>query len=180
MSAPRYGKPAIALHWLQAALVLSLFVLGWTMVDMPKGPDKTWTIAFHKSLGICAFVLLLVRAAWRWRHPPPPMEDGWQAKLATLTHRLLYVLLLLAPLFGYLSASFTKYPMKFFGFTIPKAGWPDETINAVFNLLHKGTTWMLAGLIALHLAGALYHVLRRDGTLSRMTPVQSRDSRVNS
>lgn len=170
MNAPRYGKPAIALHWLQAALVLSLLVIGWTMADMPKGPDKTWTIALHKSLGICAFMLLLLRAAWRWHHPPPPMDEGWQGKLAAITHRLLYLLLLLAPLFGYLSASFTKYPMKLFGTPIPKAGWPDESINAVFNLLHKGSVWTLAILIGLHLAGAMYHLLRRDGMVARMLP----------
>jgi cytochrome b561 len=172
MRADRYGMPAIVLHWLQAALVLTLLVIGFIMVDLPKGPDKTWAIALHKSLGQCAFLLLLLRAAWRWRHPPPPSLEstGWQARLAQVTHRLLYALLLAAPVAGYLSASFTKYPMKFFGIVMPKLGWPDETINSVFNGLHKGMVVVLALLIGLHLAGVLYHVLRRDGTLGRMLP----------
>lgn len=171
MSAARYDKTAIALHWLHAVLVLGLLMLGWIMVDLPKGPDKTWSIALHKSLGMIAFALLLARAFWRSRHAPPaPAQGGWQARLAMATHRLLYALLLLAPVAGYLSASFTKYPMKFFGLVIPKAGWPDETINNAFNLLHKGAVLTLAVLLVLHVAGALYHAWQRDGMLSRMLP----------
>jgi cytochrome b561 len=172
MRADRYGMPAIVLHWLQAALVLTLLVIGFIMVDLPKGPDKTWAIALHKSLGQCALLLVLVRAVWRWGHPPPPPleADGWRAQLAQGTHRLLYGLLLLAPIAGYLSASFTKYPMKFFGMAMPKLGWPSEMLNEVFNGLHKGAVLALALLIGLHLAGVLYHVLKHDGTLGRMLP----------
>lgn len=177
MSARHYRLPAIVLHWLQAALVLALLVIGFIMVDLPKGPDKSWTIALHKSLGQCALLLLLLRAAWRLRYPPPPPDtNGWQTQLATLTHRLLYALLLLAPVAGYLSASFTKYPMKLFGIVMPKAGWPDETLNGVFNGLHKVTVVMLMLLIGLHLAGVVYHALRRDGTLTRMLPLSRRIS----
>jgi cytochrome b561 len=172
MSAGSYGKTAIALHWLQAVLVLSLLVMGFFMVDLPKGPDKSWVYALHKSLGQCALLLLLLRASWRWRHPPPPPLEstGWRAQLAHGTHRLLYALLLLAPVAGYLSASFTKYPMKFFGVVTPKIGWPSEMLNEIFNSLHKGAVLALALLIGLHLAAVLYHVLRRDGTLERMLP----------
>jgi len=72
MSAVRYGKTAIALHWLQAALVLSLLVMGFYMADLPQGSNKSWFYALHKSLGQCALLLLLLRAAWRWHHQPPP------------------------------------------------------------------------------------------------------------
>jgi len=90
--------------------------------------------------------------------------------VAHATHRLLYALLLLAPVAGYLSASFTKYPMKFFGIITPKLGWPSEILNEIFNSLHKGAVLALALLIGLHLAGVLYHALKRDGTLARMLP----------
>lgn len=171
MSDARYSQPAIALHWLHAALVLGLLGLGWFMVDLPKGPERTVPFALHKSLGICALLLVLARALWRWRHAPPASVGApWQRRLAALTHRLLYALLFLAPLAGYLSASFTKYPMKFFGLTIPKLGWPDEALNGTFNLVHEGAVWTLALLVCVHLFGALYHAWRRDGTWSRMSP----------
>ncbi len=173
MSGDRYSKPAIALHWLHACLVIALLVIGTMMVDLPKGPERTAPFALHKSLGLCALALIFIRLAWR-RYQPPPALSGqlkpWERWLSVAVHHALYLLLLVAPLAGYLSASFTKYPMKFFGFVLPSLGWPDETLNAVFNTLHKGAVWGLMFLIVLHVAGALKHALRRDGVLSRMLP----------
>ena len=171
MSAPRYTRTAILLHWVQAALDLTLLGLGWYMADLPKGPDKTATYALHKSLGLCALALVAVRLLWRWQHRPAPLARVTpQERLATAVHHLLYLLLALVPLAGYLSASFTKYPMKLFGMPVFKAGWADETINGMFNALHKGSALILAILVGLHVAAALYHGLRRDGVLARMSP----------
>lgn len=167
----RYSNTAIALHWLHAVLILGLLALGVIMVDLPKSPERTAWIALHKSLGICAFLLFIVRLGWRYHRPPPaPLGSGWQERLATATHHLLYLLLALVPLAGYLSNSFTKYPLKFFGWPMFKAGWPDEAIQGVLNPLHKYSAFLLAALLALHVGGALYHALLRDGTFSRMLP----------
>lgn len=172
MSAERpYGPVAIALHWLQAALVLGLFALGLIMVELPKGPDRSGAFALHKSLGLLALALLAVRFVWRRRHPPGVAAAGaWQEQLAAATHRLLYFLLLLAPLAGFLASTFTAYPMKFFGLPLPKLGWPDAALNAAFGAVHRGALWLLAALVALHVAGALYHALRRDRVVWRMLP----------
>lgn len=167
-----YTLQAILLHWLHAALIAGLLVLGWTMVDLPKGAERSWAIGLHKSLGLCALILVAARLAWRRRCATPDFPgSAAERRLAQAAHRLLYALLLLAPLAGYLSASFTAYPMKFFGLALPKAGWPDATLNALFNGLHKGAVWALALLIGLHLAAALRHALRGDGVLSRMLPL---------
>ena len=34
-----YGSLSIALHWIGAALVIALFILGNRLEDIPKGPD---------------------------------------------------------------------------------------------------------------------------------------------
>lgn len=177
MSRERYSLPAMTLHWLHAGLIVALLVIGWTMVDLPKGPERSAAFALHKSLGLCAFALIFIRLAWR-RHRAPPAPSAqllpWERRLATATHRVLYLLLVLVPLAGYLSASFTKYPMKFFGRGLPSVGWPDETLNGIFNTLHKGAAWALMLLLLLHVAGALRHALRRDGVASRMLPWRGR------
>ncbi len=171
MSEARYSLPAVALHWLQAALIAGLFVLGWTMVDLPKGADRSAAYALHKSLGLSALLLTVARIAWRRRHPPPPaFTAGWEASLAAASHRLLYCLLLLAPAAGYLTAAFTAYPMKFFGLPLPKAA-PDAALNAAFKLAHEASVWLLASLAVLHGLAALYHLLvRRDRIFLRMLP----------
>lgn len=173
MSGERYALPAIALHWLQAGLVVALLVIGWTMADLPKGPERSAAFALHKSLGLCALVLIVIRLAWRRYQAPPAAAEQltlWERRLSLAVHRALYLLLVLAPVAGYLSASFTKYPMKFFGLVLPSFGWPDETLNALFNATHKGAVWGLMFLLVLHVAGALRHALRRDGVMSRMLP----------
>ena len=171
MSIQRYTLPAIALHWAQAILVVWLLWLGWTMTDLPKGAERSAAYSLHKSLGLLALLLVVIRLLWRRSNPvPPAIISGWEAKLATATHHALYVFLLLAPLAGYLASSFTPYAIKFFGIELPKAGWPDETLNGVFKLLHVTFVWGGAGLIALHVAGALKHAIKRDGTLLRMLP----------
>ncbi|HJV93171.1 MAG TPA: cytochrome b/b6 domain-containing protein, partial [Azonexus sp.] len=156
MSPQRYSLPAIVLHWAQAALILWLLWLGWTMTDLPKGAERSAAYGLHKSLGLLALLLVAVRLAWRSRNAPPPLQaEGWEGRLAHLTHRALYLLLVLAPLAGYLASSFTPYALKFFGIEIAKAGWPDESLNGFFKLLHQVFVWSIGGLIALHLAGAL-------------------------
>lgn len=167
-----YTTTAKALHWLHAALIVGLLVLGWTMADMPQGPAKTANYALHKSLGLCALLLALLRLAWRLGHRSPPLPaalPAWQHKASHWMHRMIYVLFLAAPVAGYLSASFTKYPMKFFGVVLPKTGWPDEALNHLFNGLHVALTTLLAAAIALHVAAAISHAFKRDGVMDRMS-----------
>lgn len=168
---PSYTLPAMALHWAMAIIILWLLWLGWTMTDLPKGAGRSAAYSLHKSLGLLTFLLLFLRLAWRWRHPPPaPLSHGWEDRLARLVHLLLYVFMMLAPLAGYLASSFTPYAIKLFGIEIPKAGWPDESLNAIFKQIHQCVVWGGGGLVALHLAGALKHAFKRDGSLRRMLP----------
>lgn len=171
MNKQRYTLPAIALHWAQAILVIWLLWLGWTMTDLPKGAERSAAYSLHKSLGLLALLLVMIRLLWRRKNPAPKsISGGWEAKLATATHYALYAFLLMAPLAGYLASSFTPYAIKFFGIELPKIGWPDESLNGIFKLLHVVFVWGGAGLIVLHVAGALKHVVKRDGTLQRMLP----------
>jgi cytochrome b561 len=171
MNNQRYTLPAIALHWAQAIVVIWLLWLGWTMLDLPKGAERSAAYGLHKSLGLLALLLIAIRLAWRRGHPAPKAQaTGWEAKLATAVHHMLYALLFMAPLAGYLASSFTPYAIKFFGVELPRTGWPDESLNGLFKLAHVVFVWSLAGLIALHIAGALKHALKRDGTLQRMLP----------
>ena len=172
MSQSRYTLPAIGLHWVQAIAILYLLWLGWTMTELPKGAERSAAYGLHKSLGLLMLLLVLLRILWRRWHPAPAlMVSRRAANLARATHVVLYAFLFLAPLAGYLASSFTPYAIKFFGFEIPKAGWPDESINGVFRLIHQIAVWGGAGLIALHLAGVMKHLVKRDGTLKRMLPI---------
>lgn len=176
MTPSRYDRSAMLLHWLHAVLILGLIGWGLYMTGLPKGEARSFAIGAHKSFGVLALLLVLVRLAWRSLHPVPPDErlTSAERRLAAAGHRLLYLLMVFVPLTGYLSSSFTRYPMRVFGAEIPKAGWPDEGLNATFSAIHSIAAWTLTVLVALHLAAVVLHALRGQPVLARMLPARGR------
>lgn len=167
---PKYTRLAMLLHWLTAGLVVSLFALGWTMVELPKGPDRGATFALHKSIGLSVLILTVWRVAWRWRHPPPAFPSSvvlWQATIARAVHATFYVLLFLQPLTGYLSASFSGYDTAFFGMPLPQWGHHNAPLNEFFTELHVICSIALLGLVIAHLAGVVSHVVTNGERLWR-------------
>jgi cytochrome b561 len=172
--ARRFAPSLIALHWLLAALILGLLSLGLYMVGLPKGlPVKATLINLHKSLGLTVFLLVLVRIlvlAIVHRPPLPPMRP-WQRAAARTTQVFLYVGMVAMPLTGYLGSSFNKYGTRFFGLPLPKWGWDDAGLRALFFGAHRAIAFALIALIVLHIAGVLKHeFVDRDGLLARMLP----------
>ena len=159
MMREKYSVPSITFHWAHALIVVFLVCWGSWMADLPKGPERGEAFALHKSIGMVAFLLLLVRASWRFFHrPPPPIIDSFYIKkLSIIIHRCLYLLLAVVPMMGYMSASFTKYDMKFFGFPLPKTGWFDPQINEIFSQIHGFLAWTLVGFFIVHIVGAVIH-----------------------
>jgi len=87
-------------------------------------------------------------------------------------HWLLYALLFVLPVLGWLNASWRGFPVIMFGLELPKLlatrapgwGWTGD----VHALL---ATYGLLTLVGLHVAATLYHYfIRRDGVLQRMLP----------
>lgn len=170
----RYTRVAVALHWAIAALVIVQFAWGWWMLEIPKQPVGPRVDAFnaHKSLGVTILALMLVRLAWRLAHRPPPLPPlpRWQAALAQATHGVLYAALIVQPLAGFLGSVFSGYPIKLFGATLAGLSWKHDGLKDLMSLVHLGNSFVIAGAVALHVAGALKHALvDRDGALRRMS-----------
>ena len=92
-----------------------------------------------------------------------------QQRLAQGTHHLLYLLMVLVPLSGFLGSVWSKYPIRCFGVALPRLAEPWEAGKAAMSSVHSTTTTVLMVLVALHLLGVLYHqFIRRDGLLQRM------------
>jgi cytochrome b561 len=169
----RYTRTAIALHWVIAALVIAQFAWGWWMQGIPKQPVGPRVDAFnlHKSVGMTILALMVLRIAWRASHPPPPLPamPGWQARAARWAHRLLYAVLVIHPLAGYLGSEFSGYPVRYFGVRLPSWAGKDDALKDFLSVVHLTTSWVIATVVAVHVAGALKHALvDRDGLLSRM------------
>lgn len=177
--AARYTALAQWLHWVMALLLFALVAIGLYLADLPGGPARSNLISLHKSLGLTAGLLILLRIAWRWRQAPPPLQalPAWQRRAAQITHGLLYLLMLLLPLTGYLRSAFSPYPVKWFGLGLPAWATPDRGLNQLFGSLHDAAAWALIGLIAVHLAAVAWHAWQgpRD-VLQRMLPPGIRQS----
>lgn len=177
--ADRYTWQAIVLHWLLAVLIIGMLALGYSLEDIPRNtPARGFYVNLHKSFGVLALVLVLVRLGWRLGHRPPPPAPGmprWQAVAAAWSHGLLYLCILLQPLSGYLASSFGKYGVKFFGIELPNWGWEDKALRGFFGEVHGAVGFALAVLIAIHVLAALKHLLiDRDQVFQRMLPGRRR------
>ncbi len=171
-----YTRTAIAFHWLIALLIVCGFALGWVMTDIPGfTPTKLRYFSWHKWIGVTVFALAVVRILWRATHGAPPLPRsmaGWQRAAAQVTHVLLYVLMIVIPVTGYLYSSASNIPVVYLGLVrLPLLISPDPQLKAVLKVAHVTLNYVLLTLVVLHVAAAIKHQwLDRDGLLSRMIP----------
>lgn len=179
MSAPRYTRVAMTLHWLVALCLIGQFILGWYLESIPRGvPDRSYFVNIHKSTGLLIGLLILLRIGWRLAHRPPALPaviPSWQQKAASTTHFLLYFFMLMLPLTGYIASNFSKWGVKFFNtIEMPPWGMEDKAIYAFFNQLHGLISWILLGLVIVHVLAAVSHFLSgHREVIYRMLPGSS-------
>lgn len=171
----RYTRIAIALHWLLAFGLIYQLWLGVWMGDIPKTPPglRAEWFNWHKSIGIVLALLIVLRGLWRLTHRPPELPESmprWQTRAAQTSHAVLYACMVLMPLTGFLGSSFTPYPIKFFGTPLPRLWEASADLKELFSAMHTASSYVLMAGIALHIAAALWHMLRRDGIAKRMWP----------
>ncbi|WP_420428910.1 cytochrome b [Algiphilus sp.] len=178
-SAARYGLVAQGLHWLTAFGLVGSFVLGFIMVELAFSPLQLKMYSWHKWLGVCIWLLVLLRLLWRWwRRPPalPASTPPWQRRAAHVTHAGLYLLLVLIPVTGWLMSSAMGFQTVVFGVVpLPDLLVKNEVLGDRLAVLHSVLNKTLLALIVLHVAAALKHqFIDRDGLLWRMLPIRPR------
>lgn len=170
----RYSTPAIVLHWLLAALIVFMAALGWFMMTVEHEPGGERFMNLHKSIGLIVFTLVVLRILWRLFHRPQPLPAAvphWQAWLSAATQALLYVLIVVIPVTGIAGAEYSRAGLAFFGLPLPAGLAPDRATAHLCFEIHSTLVWVLVAALALHVAGALKHLLvDRDGIFARMWP----------
>jgi cytochrome b561 len=175
IEAGRYTLAAQALHWLTVFLILMILPVAWVMMSLPEGPEQSRMLVVHRSLGVTIFAVAVLRLAWRPTHPAPPLPSDTPRVMqwiSQLTHWLLYALLLLMPITGYLQSGDGR-PVSYFGLFDLPALPKDKALGDVAKVLHLLGQWGVYTLVGLHVGATVWHVaIRRDGLLNRMIPPQ--------
>jgi cytochrome b561 len=172
--APLFHARARLLHWMMAPLEVAMLFIGIGMLSTTSSAYAL-LLAIHKPLGTAILVLVLLRIHTRFRHRPPPLPSDLprlQRRAATLSHWLLYALLLLMPVSGWAMLSAAGYPVTLLaGIRLPPIAPHDAGLFAWLRGAHHWLALLLFATFLLHLAAALFHALvRRDGVLESMAP----------
>lgn len=182
-----YGRIARWLHWGTALLFLlaycAVYYRHW--FTEKKTAENFVALDLHLSAGISVGVIVILRIIWRVMNEQPALEAGprWQHVSAHLAHYLLYAIMILMPLTGYLGTG--KATDFFFMFEIPKfedtwlfnafvweyLGLTFKEFEAPIDFFHKKImgAWLVWMLILGHAGAALYHHYKsKDRTLMKM------------
>jgi cytochrome b561 len=176
-SATQYGSLARFLHWAIAVLIVVTIPCAWVMSHIGAGPTQNVLYVAHESIGLTVLALASLRLIWRLIDPPPPLPASvlpGKARLAHLNHQLLYLLLFLMPVSGYLFVIAGAYPMTYFAlFDVPRLVGKNEDLSKLMETAHLSLQFAVYALVGLHVAAALHHhLVKRDGVLWRMWPVR--------
>ena len=105
----RYSSFAIYLHWLIAIAILCLLISGWSIHYELWGSKQFIFQLFqwHKSIGVVVLFLVFFRVVWRIKKQPPPLPKKLQLQRAKIKrgHLLMYSLMIIMPLSGWILVS---------------------------------------------------------------------------
>jgi len=156
-----------------AALAALLIVAG--SEERRGGPDLFARFQLHKSVGITILLLSVLRVGWRLIAPRPAAVPGpkWAMTLSSLVHLGFYIVMIGAPLTGWIlvSTSDIKVDTLLFGSipwpNLPVPQWMGEPSEEIHEILPN----VGIALLVLHVAGALRHqYLLGTPILARMLP----------
>lgn len=170
-----YGTGARLFHWVVALLVVVQLPAGIAMTSEPLLGVADPLFILHKGTGSVLLVLVVGRILWRLTHRPPPFPDYMkplEKRIARATHLVIYVLLLVMAVSGYVRTIGDGFPIEF----LDAIGIPPliplmpRTARAML-VIHQFAVIALVGLVAVHVSQVLrHHWVERNPVLRRMWP----------
>ena len=151
-----YSRVQIVLHWIVVLLLISQYATSGAivrthslhMIGQRQSPTDLMLHLLHNRLGLLLVAVMLARLVYRlWAGTPQLRPAGRSALIAGLVHAAFYAALITEGLSGAVASYLW---------------WPASTLHVV---LFK----ILLGLVAIHVAAALWHqFILKDAALRRM------------
>lgn len=166
----RYGAVARAMHWITAIALVAMIGSGLA-ADAASGEAAAVNILrFHAVAGIAVLALTLLRILW-WlfadRRPGDTAQTPrWQSRAAHVVHYAFYAVIILLGGSGVAMIALSGAGNVLSGAVAgPLPRFEDFAPRGP----HGFFAWAMIGLVALHIAAALYHqFVIKDRLLGRM------------
>jgi cytochrome b561 len=166
-----YGWISILLHWIAAAVVIALWVVG-SAAASSGGQGSSRLLHLHTTIAVSAYLLLWTRIVWRfWVGHPGPMtaQRGLSFSVGKIVHYVLLILMGIMLLTGPVTLWSGGQPIHVFSLAIPAPWGVLPGLAIAMQSVHHYTSQALIILVLLHVCGALKQVaFNRDGTLAKM------------
>jgi cytochrome b561 len=161
------------LHWLMAAMVLTMLGIGVAMVASLG--DYHRLVSIHRPLGIAILILVVIRFVNRQFSTLPPFPATMSSQERLVAHAseiLLYTLLFVLPLVGWGMLSAARYPIVLCGsLHLPPILPHSVMLYAFLRKTHTVLAYLLFLAFLGHFGAVLFHTLVvRDALFSRMAP----------
>lgn len=179
----RFAASSRLLHWVMAAAILSMLLIGGSMVTSVR--HYATLVSIHKPLGILVLVLVVIRFVNRQLRPLPralPTMSPLEQFVALWSERLFYVLMFALPVVGWAMLSAERYPIVLFGpVHLPPIAPVSTRLYTVLRTTHSVLAYALFFAFMSHLSAVLFHtIVLRDGLLRRMAPFGRRPAEGSS
>jgi len=167
-----YGWIAIALHWITAASMVALWYTGENFENAVGRPARILAYGQHVSVGMVLFAFLAAKLVSSFAQPKPePLErNKWLQLAAKLVQWAFLALIAVLIVTGPLAIWFNGRPINVFDLVqIPSPLPRNHDLHEVSEWVHKRAEGLFLPLLALHVLGALKHIVfDRDATLQRI------------
>lgn len=168
-----YDRPTLWFHWLTVLMVVLLFgtSLLWNYATPRNRFWRPLLESSHVSLGVLFALLIVARIVWRLTGSRRlPAEAGWSGVLSQAMYAVLYVLLAVETVLGFVLRWAQGEPFTFFGlFPIPALMAQDRGLARLLEDWHNYAGWAIVILALGHAAAALvHHYVLKDRVLERM------------
>jgi cytochrome b561 len=164
------------MHWFVAAAVIVLLALGPVMKRLvPEGSLRDNLYNFHEALGALVLIVMVVRLIRRMAFGSPAPDAAMppiEQRASLWGQYALYLLLFLTTVLGWAGTNAYGDPVSVFGlFDFPAILGRDQPLSDRIFVWHLDCGILIGAIVALHVAGALYHgLVKRDRVLQRMLP----------
>lgn len=164
-----YDRRTIVLHWLTAALVVTLWGLA-QVIDFFPNAMRVYPRSAHILLGVMLVVVYVTRAIWRSSagRSLPPADTGLMGLAAKAAHYGLYALVAAALVLG-VGYEAVRADNILNLFRLPSVAPGDKALRDFLGGWHGTAANGVLILAGLHASAALFHqYVLKDNLLHRM------------